>query len=62
MNTSYKCNCCVKQDVCRYQDQYNKDCDRIKNQVIGSLITEVTIKCKKFMPHQQDQRGVDNEV
>lgn len=60
MNTSYKCNCCVKEDVCRYKEQYRKECDRIKSQVIGSLITEVTIKCKKFMPHQRDQRGVDN--
>lgn len=37
MNTSYKCNCCCKEDVCKYKDEYISDCNRIKNQVNASM-------------------------
>ena len=60
MNTSYKCNCCCKEDVCKYKDEYISDCNRIKNQVNTSMITEVSIKCKKFQKNQVNMRGADN--
>lgn len=56
MNTSYKCNCCCKEDVCRYKEQYSNDCDRIKRQIAVGGITEVAIKCTKFMPYAKAER------
>lgn len=56
MNTSYKCNCCCKEDVCRYKEQYLNNCDRIKRQIQEDGITEVSIKCKKFMAHVQNRK------
>ena len=61
MNTSYKCNCCCKEDVCKYKDEYISDCNRIKDQVSASRITEVSIKCTKFQANQVNMRGADNE-
>ncbi len=60
MNTSYKCNCCCKEDVCKYKDEYISDCNRIKSQVNASRITEVSIKCTKFQANQVNMRGADN--
>ena len=60
MNTSYKCDCCCKEDVCKYKDEYISDCNRIKNQIAGSTITEVSIKCTKFQANHVNVRGVDN--
>lgn len=60
MNTSYKCNCCCKEDVCKYKDEYISDCARIKNQITCSRITEVAIKCTKFQANQVTERGVEN--
>ena len=57
MNTSYKCNCCCKEDVCRYKEQYLQDCDRIKSQIVNGGITEVSIKCTKFMAHKAERGG-----
>lgn len=50
MNTSYKCNYCSKEDVCSFKQEYERDCKRIKNQIAGSRITEVHIRCTKFQP------------
>ena len=61
MNTSYKCNCCCKEDVCKYKDEYISDCNRIKNQVNASRITEVSIKSTKFQANQVNMRGADND-
>ena len=60
MNTSYRCECCCKEDVCKYKDEYISDCNRIKNQVNASRITEVSIKCTKFQKNQVNMRGADN--
>lgn len=52
MNISTKCNCCIKEDVCKYKEDYIKD----RNNIIGSIekeeIVEVSIKCKKFSAGQ----------
>jgi len=60
MNTSYKCNCCCKEDVCQYKEQYLKDCERVKSQIVKGGITEVSIKCTKFLAHTQI-RGSGND-
>lgn len=52
MNTSYKCNCCAKESVCKYCVEYQQDCEKLKNEIIGRT-TELTIKCKEFMPKEQ---------
>lgn len=52
MNTSYKCNCCVKESVCKYCVEYQQDCENLKNTIICRT-TELTIKCKEFMPKEQ---------
>lgn len=31
MNTSQKCNCCGKEDVCKYKEQYENAVDKILN-------------------------------
>lgn len=49
MNTNQKCNCCVKESVCKYKVEYETDCQRLKNTIIGGT-TEVAIKCKEFAP------------
>lgn len=55
MNTSYKCNCCCKEDVCKYKEQYLQDCERIKSQIVKGGITEVSIKCTKFISYTQNR-------
>lgn len=59
MNISQKCNCCIKEDVCRYKERYKSDCENIKRET--SDITEVSIKCKYFEKiNQTVLRGKDN--
>ena len=52
MSISTKCNCCIKEDVCRYKEDYIRD----RNNILGSIekeeIVEVSIKCKKFSAGQ----------
>ena len=52
MNTSIKCNCCIKANVCKYVSSYTLDCNMIK-QTIRNETTEVHIKCSEFSPKQQ---------
>lgn len=52
MNTSYKCNCCAKESVCKYCVEYQQDCENLKNTIICRT-TELTIKCKEFIPKEQ---------
>jgi hypothetical protein len=47
MNTSTKCNCCCKEDVCGKKYEYLDDVERIKAAML-SPTTEVSIKCKYF--------------
>lgn len=49
MNTSYKCNCCAKESVCKYSEQYKHDCAQIRQNIIGKT-TEVRIICTEFIP------------
>ena len=49
MNISQKCNCCIKESVCKYKVEYVHDCESVKRAMIGST-TEVAIKCKEFVP------------
>ena len=51
MNTSQKCNCCIKESVCKYKVEYEVDCERLKQAIIGET-TEISIKCKEFTPKQ----------
>lgn len=34
MNTSYKCNCCAKESVCKYSVEYKHDCEQIQKNII----------------------------
>lgn len=60
MNTSFKCNCCCKENVCKFKENYIADCERIK-QAINGKTTEVSIKCNEFMANQPITRGLNNE-
>lgn len=61
MNTSYKCNCCCKEDVCNKKGEYTLDCNMIK-QAIKSSATEVSIKCKYFQAYSTTiKRGEEHE-
>lgn len=51
MNTSQKCNCCMKESVCKYKVEYEMDCEKSKTWVIGKT-TEISIKCKEFVQKQ----------
>lgn len=48
MNTSYKCNCCAKESVCKYSEEYKRDCEQIQKSIVGKT-TEVRIVCSEFM-------------
>ena len=48
MNMSYKCNCCVKESVCKYSEEYKHDCEQIQKNIVGKT-TEVRIVCSEFM-------------
>ena len=47
MNISQKCNCCIKESVCKYKVEYEADCANLKNTILGQT-TEISIKCKEF--------------
>ena len=47
MNISYKCNCCAKESVCKYSEEYKRDCAQITQNIIGKT-TEVLIICTEF--------------
>ena len=49
MNTSYKCNCCAKESVCKYSEEYKHDCEQIQKNIVGKT-TEVRIVCREFSP------------
>lgn len=49
MNTSQKCNCCIKESVCKYKVEYEHDKENLKNAIVGRT-TEVSITCKEFTP------------
>lgn len=48
MNISTKCNCCIKEDVCRFKEDYIRDRNNILGSIENEEIIEVSIKCKKF--------------
>lgn len=63
MNISTKCNCCIKEDVCRFKEDYIRD----RNNILGSIekeeITEVSIKCKKFSAMQNTRiKQLDRQI
>lgn len=45
MNTSTKCNCCVKNDVCKFVKEYEDTCEEIKKVADGN-VAEYSVKCK----------------
>ena len=47
MNISQKCNCCIKESVCKYKVEYDRDRENLKNAIVGRT-TEVAISCKEF--------------
>ena len=49
MNTSQKCNCCIKESVCKYKVEYEHDCRSLVLNIAGKT-TEISIKCKEFTP------------
>lgn len=49
MNISQKCNCCIKESVCKYKVEYEQDRENLKKSIIGRT-TEISFKCKEFMP------------
>lgn len=60
MNISQKCNCCIKQSVCKYSIEYQLDCERLKQSIQGET-TEISIKCREFTPQETNARGLQNE-
>jgi hypothetical protein len=60
MNISQKCNCCIKESVCKYKTEYQCDCEKLK-QFIQSSPIEISIKCKEFVAHQTNIREVQDE-
>ena len=60
MNTSQKCNCCCKEDVCRYKEAYIRACTDVKAVVAGYVGVEVDIRCTMLLAHQGTKRGVNN--
>lgn len=52
MNISQKCNCCMKESVCKFTIEYQSDCERLKQSIQGST-TEVSIKCTEFVAKSQ---------
>lgn len=52
MNISTKCNCCIKEDVCKYKADYIRNKDNILGSIVNEDIIEVSIKCKKFSANQ----------
>lgn len=51
MNTSYKCNCCLKESVCKFKAEYEQDCAQLPQNVIGKT-TELSIVCMEFAPKE----------
>lgn len=61
MNTSQKCNCCIKESVCKYAVEYQLDCEKLKQSIQGET-TKILIKCKEFSPKQTTlTRELQNE-
>ena len=58
MNISQKCNCCIKESVCKYKVEYEHDCRSLVLNISGKT-TEISIKCKEFAA-QSMQRGKDD--
>ncbi len=61
MNTSTKCNCCCKEDVCAIKDDYIADCKRIKDAIISEA-TSVSISCKHFAPNSSVRAVLPKEA
>lgn len=51
MNIIQKCDCCLKASVCKYKNDYQYDCRRLK-QFIQSSPIEISVKCREFVAHQ----------
>ena len=58
MNTSQKCNCCLKESVCKYKTEYVLSVEKIKVAIIGRT-TEVKITCKEFLSHRTMRNAVE---
>ena len=61
MNTSTKCNCCCKEDVCAIKDDYIADCRRIKDAIISEA-TSVSISCRHFAAHSRVRASLQEEA
>lgn len=61
MNASYKCNTCCKEDVCKYKDIYASEVESVMKFISGSDVLEVSIRCKKHMPHPIELGGVKHD-
>ncbi len=57
MNISQKCNCCIKESVCKYATEYKSDCEYLKQSIQGRT-TEISIKCKEFVAQSQEIRKI----
>ena len=60
MNITQKCNCCVKESVCKYKVEYEFDCKQLVANITGKT-TEISVKCKEFMPKSTSREPLDNE-
>jgi hypothetical protein len=61
MNISSKCNCCCKENVCKYKEQYIADCKAIIEAIHGET-TEVSIKCKEMLPNSQTRDIIKGDL
>lgn len=60
MVTSKSCADCLKENVCKYKEQYNKDIRIAKQQDI-SAITNIHIDCKEFFGKPQLREWGSND-
>ena len=61
MNISQKCNCCAKEEVCKFTEEYQADCKRLVQNISGRS-TEINIKCKYFSNKSTSTtRNLENE-
>lgn len=61
MTTITNCNCCCKENVCKYKDDFAKEASKIVS-CINIEITEVNVKCTEFVANSQPtMRGVKND-
>lgn len=59
MTTITKCNCCCKESVCKYKDDFEKEAAKIVGCIDG--VIEVNVRCKEFLANSPTTRGAKDD-